>query len=61
MLHIEKCSADIGEKILDESTWLGWPELTGTTIYKKYIYIDLQFRKPLSRKYVKIFLLEKKS
>lgn len=39
MLHIEKCSADIGGKILDESTWLGWPELTGTTIYKKYIYI----------------------
>lgn len=25
-----------------------------------YIYIDLQFRKPLSKKYVKIFLLGKK-
>lgn len=44
MLHIEKCSADIGEKILDESTWLGWPELiNGYNFLFNFIYFIYLF------------------
>lgn len=40
MLHIEKsCSADVGEKIRDESTWLGWPELSNGY---NFLFNDLQ-------------------